>query len=1076
MKIRGSLALKLGFCLVAAASAAAASTAPTLLASPSAVDFQYSAGESQPLPVEVTVTASVGSSPTVTFTLVPPTGIAATLFILSPVVGNTVSVEYDVTTLTALLSQPGTYTASITATAAGFANLSIPLTFVVGGAAPSIAAIPASLMFNAPSSAYQQPVQLSASGGISVSFSVTSDSSWLSATASPSYTPSNLTVTVNPLNLPGGTHLGNITITPLQGGALTIPVILQVGPVTLAVSPASLAFAYTVAGTTPPPQVLQLSSPLSNDTYTAQAHSVGNWLLVNGVTAQISGSLPASLNVTVSAASLAAGTYQGTITVFDAAGGIQTVTVTLVVSGISSVANPTSLTFVAQVGGPAPAEQMVVVNGFGAAASFTVTVNGAWLSVSSAGGPAPAQLTVSANPAGLAPGTYSGDVEINLDTHIEDIQVTFFVSASPVLTTDPGAFVLSYLGGSGPLSPVALNVNVSSLPQQSFTVAPGVPAWLQIGSAASSLETPASVIFTVTPQTLPTGTYLAEIILVPAAADGVPVVAPVLLTVSSAPAVVANPSSLSFSGTAGSGPQNTTVEITASSPTSFTASASTVSGGNWLSVSPTSGNANPTNTPLTITADATSLVQGTYHGTVTLTAGGGVVTQIPVTFTVSSAIGTISISPSTLAFTYAQNGALPAAQSVQITGSLSFTDSASTSGGGTWLAVTPASGTGNTTLTVSVNPAGLALGTYNGTITVTPTGRASQTVAVTLTVVAVATLVATPNTLTFAYTVPNLAPAAQTVSVTSAGQAVTFTAVAASSGWLSVTPTSGTTPATLSVSVNPANLGAGSYTGSITLSGGGGNLQLSIAVTVIVNAPLPVIGGVVNAASYLTGGISPGEIVTIFGFSLGPATGVLATIDSAGYIETTLANVKVTFNGYPAPILYASSGQINVIAPYELTGASNVSIEATFGSARSNALTLPVVSSAPGVFSDNATGLGEGAILDENYHLVSASNPVSGGSVIQIFATGQGQTSPGGVDGLIEPVTLPLPAPLLSAGATIGGVTANIQYAGAAPGLVAGALQINAFVPDGLPSGPASLVVSFGGVDYSQPGITVAIK
>jgi uncharacterized protein (TIGR03437 family) len=222
--------------------------------------------------------------------------------------------------------------------------------------------------------------------------------------------------------------------------------------------------------------------------------------------------------------------------------------------------------------------------------------------------------------------------------------------------------------------------------------------------------------------------------------------------------------------------------------------------------------------------------------------------------------------------------------------------------------------------------------------------------------------------------------------------------------------------------VNPANLGAGSYNGSVTLSGGSGTLQLNIAVTLTVIAPLPVIDGVVNAASYLTGGISPGEIVTVFGNSLGPATGVGATIDSKGFIETTLANVKVTFNGYPGPILYAGARQINTIVPYELAGASNVSVEAIFGSARFNSVTLPVVSSAPGVFSADASGKRPGAILDVNNHLVSASNPVSAGSVIQIFATGQDQTSPGGVDGLIEPLSLPLPYPLLVAGAMIGGV------------------------------------------------------
>src|SRR5208282_354681 len=98
---------------------------------------------------------------------------------------------------------------------------------------------------------------------------------------------------------------------------------------------------------TPPPQVVQLSSSLSTDTYTAQATSTGNWLLVNGVTANVSGALPASLNVTINPAGLTAATYTGTISVTDAHGSVQNIGVTLVVSGIGSVANPSSLTFVA---------------------------------------------------------------------------------------------------------------------------------------------------------------------------------------------------------------------------------------------------------------------------------------------------------------------------------------------------------------------------------------------------------------------------------------------------------------------------------------------------------------------------------------------------------------------------------------------------------------------------------------------------------------------------------------------------------------------------------------------------------
>jgi uncharacterized protein (TIGR03437 family) len=548
---------------------------------------------------------------------------------------------------------------------------------------------------------------------------------------------------------------------------------------------------------------------------------------------------------------------------------------------------------------------------------------------------------------------------------------------------------------------------------------------------------------------------------------------PVLLLVTGSTAVVPNPASVSFSAMAGAGPQSKTVDLTAPVPTTFTASASTAGGGNWLSVSPTSGTANTVNLPLTITASAASLGVGSYAGTITLTTSLGVESQIAVAFTVSSSGAPITLSPTALTFAYSLNGTLPPAQTVQVTGAQSFTASAGTTTGGAWLAVTPASGTGTTTLSVSANPAGLAVGTYSGSITVSPTGGVAQTVTVTLTVAAASILAATPNPLAFAYAAGNPNPAAQTVSVTSTGQAVTFTAAASSSGWLSVTQSAAATPATLSVSVNPANLGAGTYTGSITLSVGGA-LQLTINVSLTVTAPLPTIDHVANAASYVTGGVSPGELVTVFGSALGPTVGVGATIVK-GYIPTTLANVTVTFNGYPGPILYAGAGQINTIVPYELAGASNVTVETMFGTARSNAVTLAVVPSAPGIFSANATGQGDGAILDLNYQLVSASNPVSAGSIIQVFATGQGQTSPGGVDGLIEPSVLPLPSPLLAAGATVGGIAADIQYIGDAPGLVAGALQVNVVVPPGVASGPAALFLSIGG-NSSQTGITVAIQ
>ena len=217
------------------------------------------------------------------------------------------------------------------------------------------------------------------------------------------------------------------------------------------------------------------------------------------MTTKIDGSLPASLNVTVNPAGLAPGNYPGTITSTDAEGGTQTVTVTLVVTGISSVANPASLTFVAQEGGAPPATQLVLVNAV-VNSSYTVKVNGAWLSVSAPSGGAPVQLTISANPAGLAAGAYSGSVMISLGSNTQIVDVTFIVSANPVVTTYPGAYIFNYFGGNPPLAPVILDVNVSSGLPQSFTLALGVPAWLQLccsrkrtRGAVAGVSTPASI-------------------------------------------------------------------------------------------------------------------------------------------------------------------------------------------------------------------------------------------------------------------------------------------------------------------------------------------------------------------------------------------------------------------------------------------------------------------------------------------------------------------------------------------------------------------------------------------------------
>ena len=94
--------------------------------------------------------------------------------------------------------------------------------------------------------------------------------------------------------------------------------------------------------------------------------------------------------------------------------------------------------------------------------------------------------------------------------------------------------------------------------------------------------------------------------------------------------------------------------------------------------------------------------------------------------------------------------------------------------------------------------------------------------------------------------------------------------------------------------------------------------------------------------------------------------------------------------------------------------------------------------------------------------------------MLQIYATGEGQTNPGGVDGLIAGSVLA--KPLLNVTAMVGTVPATVQYAGSAPGIVEGVLQVNVTIPQNATTGAAVPLVIFVGGVASQNTITVAIK
>ena len=233
--------------------------------------------------------------------------------------------------------------------------------------------------------------------------------------------------------------------------------------------------------------------------------------------------------------------------------------------------------------------------------------------------------------------------------------------------------------------------------------------------------------------------------------------------------------------------------------------------------------------------------------------------------------------------------------------------------------------------------------------------------------------------------------------------------------------------------------------------------------------------GIVNAASFINGPVAPAEIVTIFGTGFGPTVLAPMQLTANGQtVTTTAGETRVLFDGRPAPMVYSTDGQLSAIVPYAVAGNPTTSIEVEYYGARSNAVQLPVAASAPGIFTAASSGTGQAAILNQDFSVNSRDNAAARGSVIQIYATGEGQTVPVGTDGKLA--AAPLPVATLPVTVRIGGIDAPVLYSGGAPGLVAGVIQINARVPQEVPAGPDTPIIIRIGQAESRTGTTVAIR
>ncbi|HYO81702.1 MAG TPA: hypothetical protein VES20_09890, partial [Bryobacteraceae bacterium] len=246
----------------------------------------------------------------------------------------------------------------------------------------------------------------------------------------------------------------------------------------------------------------------------------------------------------------------------------------------------------------------------------------------------------------------------------------------------------------------------------------------------------------------------------------------------------------------------------------------------------------------------------------------------------------------------------------------------------------------------------------------------------------------------------------------------------------------------------------------------------------VTSVPTPTGLAIYNAATGLSRGVSPGLFVTIFGRNIAPAT-ALETRVANGLVQTELGGVRVTFDGVAAPLTYVgpsgdrTAEQINAIVPYAVSGRATTRMVVEYRGGRSEPLELVVREVDPGIFNR----AGQGAILNQDNSVNAPATPAARGTVVQVYATGEGLSAPAPQTGQVITAGS-VPRPLLPVSARVNGQPASVEYAGAVPGLAAGVLQVNVRIPENLSlAGPAQVPIDIMiGTSMSQTGVTVAVR
>jgi len=941
-------------------------------------------------------------------------------------------------------------------------------------------------------------------------WTATSNASWTTITSGSSGSGNgtvNYTVAANTSANP---QTGTLTI---AGQTFTVT---QAAAATLNVSPGTLSFTAQRGGANPAVQGLQVTaSDASSIPWTATSSAA--WLSV----APASGNTPANVSVSVNITGLAAGNYTAQVSFASGGSTPATVSVSLNVSETPAVigASPASLQFATSAGINPASQNLTVSNLGGGTLSWLATVGytttSGWLSVSPPGGNAPTTATVSVDVVTpvLSAGTYRGQILVfalsGATNSPLSVPVTLVVTSPAQLAVSPQFLSFQATQGSSAAVSQALSVTNAGSGALNWTASATTSNggdWLRL--SATQGAAPAAVTVSANPAGLAAGVYLGSIQITDTAAGGKQSVFVALTVNPSATTILLSQSDFVF----------TTVESSASplrqslrilnigqGTLAWRLLATIPSGGNWLSVEQASGSS--TTDPATaasigVLVSPAGLAAGNYYGLLIASSSGATnspqLASVHLRVLPSTSAPKPSVLPSGFIFAASDGGASPAPQVFSVQnlggGALPFKASASTADGFPWLSVSPSQSNAPATMTVQVNSANLRAGVYRGTIALDfPAGLTQE-----LSVV----LVITPFGVTpSAFNSPEERAAGCTPTELHAVSTLLPNNFLSLVGWpvpIVVRVVDNCNNAVTGATVVASFLGAesaplvlkalrdGLYTGTwVPLS----NSRVRVTIKVLspplkdatiellsqpadFTANLPLINpdGVVNGASFdPRTPVAPGSIVSLFGRNLVPQP-----IPATGFpLPTNLGGLAMRIGDRDAPLFYANNGQVNAQVPVELASNTAASVVLTMNGKVSPPEPLLLSPVQPGVFTYDDGGVPHAAALDEKNALVGKANPAVRGTIIQVYATGLGPTDPAAKTGEPAPASPPaLLKPEIQLTATIGGVPAEIQFKGLAPGYV-GLYQVNLKVPSGLPSGDLPLVLTANGLPSKEAMLPV---